>query len=238
MMETKRVEFILKKIWDMYGSSTENKFYLYNNLNNEIMIEEFFFILLGGFGISYELNESALKLLKQRGYLNSSLYSTQEEIYITACNLRKEFDTKQFKPKTVNGEFRKYRFIESKPTIITKAGYWLWKECEWDLENYFLLHKDCFTREWLCSCPGIGMKSASWFLRNIGMNDDYAVFDVHILRFLAKLGIKVPQVLTEKAYIQLEIRLRDICKKIGVSLGEMDYLLWILGRNGYLAYVG
>lgn len=237
-METNRIEIILKRLWDMYGSSIEGKFYQDNNLCNEIMLEEFFFILLGGYGISYELNKSALTLLKQKGYLDSSLYNNQEKINITASNLKDEFNTKQFEPKSINGEFRKYRFIETKPISIVKAGYWLWQECTWDLESYFSIHKDRFTREWLCSCPGIGMKSASWFLRNIGVNDDYAVFDVHVLRFLGKLGVEVPQFITEKAYIQLEMILRDICNKIGVSLGKMDYLLWILGRNGYLAYVG
>lgn len=237
-METQRVESILKKLWEMYGSSIEDKFYQGNHLYNEIMLEELFFILLGGFGISYELNKSALALLKQKGYLDSSLYNDQEKIIITAKNLRDEFNIKQFEPNSLNGEYRKYRFIETKPKVIVKAGYWLWQECAWDLESYFYNHKGLFTREWLCSCPGIGMKSASWFLRNIGVNDDYAVFDVHVLRFLDKVGIKVPQVITEKVYIQLEMILREICNKIGVSLGKMDYLLWVLGRNGYLAYVG
>ncbi|BAE82455.1 hypothetical protein [Desulfitobacterium hafniense] len=237
-MESQRVEIILKKLWEMYGSSIEGKFDQGTDLYNEIMLEEFFFTLLGGFGISYELNKSALALFKQKGYLDSSLYDEQEKIIITARNLRDEFNIKQFEPKSMNGEYRKYRFIETKPIFIVKAGYWLWQECAWDLESYFSNHRDLFTREWLCSCPGIGMKSASWFLRNIGINDDYAVFDVHVLRFLEKLGVKVPQVVTEKAYIQLEMILREICKKIGVSLGKMDYLLWVLARNGYLAYVG
>ncbi|MPN54405.1 putative N-glycosylase/DNA lyase [bioreactor metagenome] len=81
------------------------------------------------------------------------------------------------------------------------------------------------------------MKSASWFLRNIGYSYDYAVFDVHILRFISRIGIDVPNVISDKVYIYLEDILREICNKIGVTLGSMDYLLWILGRNGYLEYV-
>lgn len=237
-MENTKAETILKSLWDMYGASVGNKFRISTDLNNKMMIEEFFFIILGGFGISYELNKSGLMFLGQNGYLECSLFDSDEMVITTAKRLREEFNTKQFEPMTKTGNFRKYRFIESKPITIAKAGNWLWRECKWDLENHLTSIDGMTTRKWLCTCPGIGMKSASWFLRNVGINDDYAVFDIHVLRFIAKLGIQVPEMLTEKTYIHLETILRDICNKIGVTLGKMDYLLWLLGRNGYLEYVG
>jgi len=80
------------------------------------------------------------------------------------------------------------------------------------------------------------MKSASWLLRNTGFNDDCAVFDVHILRFLSYLGFNVPKQLTAKVYLNLEEALRKVCNNIGVTLGKMDYLLWLLSRNGFINY--
>ena len=237
-MENMKAEAVLKSLWDMYGNSVMSDFPNNEDLNNDKYIEEFFFILLGGFGITYELNKSGLKCLKQKGYLVNSLYDTDENVITTSKRLREEFNTKQFEPRTTMGEFRKYRFIESKSITIAKAGNWLWGECMWDLVNHLKNIDGKVTREWLCTCPGIGMKSASWFLRNVGINEDYAVLDIHVLRFMERLGICVPQMVTEKTYIHLEGILKNICDQIGVALGRMDYLLWILGRNGYLAYVG
>ncbi|MNP57569.1 putative N-glycosylase/DNA lyase [compost metagenome] len=81
------------------------------------------------------------------------------------------------------------------------------------------------------------MKSASWLLRNAGFSEDCAVFDVHIIRFLNYLGFYTPEPLTQKMYLDLEDALRMVCNNVGVSLGKMDYLLWLLSRNGFLDYV-
>lgn len=221
------------EILELYGSSIEP----YNTIkiiDNDLLIDEFFFVVLGGFGISYELNKSGLEVIKNKGFIERKFYYNNKESE-TTCLLKNEFCKKQFKPKTSKNEYRKYRFINSKPSIIYSAGNWLLNEYNWDLIK--LLNDEVNIRNILCSCPGFGMKSASWFLRNTGYNVDYAVLDIHILRFISKIGIEVPKVLTEKAYIQIEEILREICNKIDVSLGKMDYLLWVLGRTGFLDYV-
>ncbi len=221
------------EMWELYGNSIEP--YNTNKItDNDLLIDEFFFIVLGGFGISYELNKSGLEVIKNKGLIEQKFYYNNMESK-TTCLLKKEFCEKQFEPITNKKEYRKYRFTNSKPSIIYSAGNWLLSEYNWNLVK--LLNDEVNIRNILCSCPGVGMKSASWFLRNSGYNVDYAVLDVHILRFVSKIGIEVPKVLTEKAYIQIEEKLREICDKIDVSLGKMDYLLWILGRTGFLDYV-
>lgn len=233
-MNLNKVEELFHELWVTYGESVEIEKKLLIT-DNSILIDEFFFILLGGFGISYELNKSGLEIVKSKGLLNRELY-TDNWCTLAENLIREEFSIKQFEPITKSNEHRKYRFIEGKPTVIASAGNWLYNESNWNLND--LLNKHGMkSREKLCECPGIGMKSASWFLRNVGYNDNYAVFDVHILRFIARIGIDVPNVISERVYIYLEDILRDVCNKIGVSLGKMDYLLWILGRNGYLEYV-
>lgn len=235
-MVSSNAEKILDTLWQMYGSSLEgtSKFRLQDS--NQKLIDEFFFIVLGGFGISYELNLSALKILKEKRMLNIDLFKEKEALTDTIELLKSEFCKKQFEPRTKSNELRRYRFIDTKPITVTEAGYWLWNECGWNL-NEKLHSIGNNSREWLCSCPGIGLKSASWFLRNIGYSDNYAVLDVHILRFVSKIGIEVPKTLSEKAYLHIESVLRELCDKIGVTLGKMDLLLWTLGRYGYLEYV-
>jgi N-glycosylase/DNA lyase len=230
-----RATDILKELWDTYGVAIDREYSLFSK-SNERAIDEFFFVILGGFGISYELNKSGLTVLKNKDLINEKYFTSASNLVLIENRIRKEFSKKQFTPVTLNGQFRKYRYVETKPKVISEAGYWLWNNCSWRLFDKLSELDPLTARAWLCKCPGIGMKSASWLLRNTGFNDDCAVLDIHILRFLSYLGFNIPNQLTERIYLQLEEALRSICCKIGVSLGKMDYLLWILGRNGYLNY--
>ena len=85
------------------------------------------------------------------------------------------------------------------------------------------------TREWFVSnVKGIGFKEASHFLRNVGFGKDLAIFDVHILRNMARLGLidEEPKSLTEKRYMLLENKLRVFSKKIKIPMDELDLLFW------------
>lgn len=232
-MENILANEVLKELWNVYGNSIEEEYILLQKSKEQIL-DEFFFVLLGGFGISYELNLSGLQILKNKGLLKREYYKNENNLQTTEKKIREQFSKKQFEPATNNGELRKYRYIETKPKIITKAANWLWKSCDWKIYEQLNKLETEESRIWLCNCPGIGMKSASWLLRNTGLNDDCAVFDVHILRFLNYLGFQVPKQLTEKMYLSLEDALRNVCNNVGVSLGKMDYLLWLLSRNGFL----
>lgn len=75
---------------------------------------------------------------------------------------------------------------------------------------------------------GIGYKEASHFLRNIGLGEDMAILDRHILKNLKRYGVinKVPDSLSPKAYLNIEASARHFAKRMGLSLGELDLLLW------------
>lgn len=78
-------------------------------------------------------------------------------------------------------------------------------------------------REWLVkNVKGLGMKAASHFLRNCGLDrDELAILDVHICRFL-----KAKPPTSEAQYLELERRFVELCKQAGVSPGEADVALW------------
>ncbi len=84
-------------------------------------------------------------------------------------------------------------------------------------------------REWLVrNIKGLGYKEASHFLRNIGLKD-VAIIDFHILDLLAKYNIiEKPKSLSKRKYLEIEKVLESIAKKIGVSLAELDLLMWYL----------
>ncbi len=84
-------------------------------------------------------------------------------------------------------------------------------------------------REWLIkNIPGIGLKEASHFLRNIGYSD-LAIIDFHILNLLDRYGIiKKPKTMTKSRYLQIENELRRLSRDAGLSLAELDLYLWYI----------
>ncbi len=75
---------------------------------------------------------------------------------------------------------------------------------------------------------GIGIKEASHFLRNIGFGDTVAIIDRHVLKNLIPLGIlrRLPRTLTERTYIDIEAKMAVFSSKIGISLADLDLVLW------------
>ena len=79
----------------------------------------------------------------------------------------------------------------------------------------------------LAQVHGLGMKEASHFLRNIGVQG-LAILDRHILRHLERLKVirAVPKSLTPKRYLEIERKWKKYATKIGISLDELDLLFW------------
>ena len=74
--------------------------------------------------------------------------------------------------------------------------------------------------------PGIGLKQASMFLRNIGASKNLAVIDVHVLFYLKTChGWKADQ-LTPKSYLLAEEILREDLSSHGLDLNVFDVIVW------------
>ena len=85
------------------------------------------------------------------------------------------------------------------------------------------------TREWLVeNINGFGYKEASHFLRNIGMGQELAILDRHILRNLVSLGIinEVPSSISRKNYLEIEKKMANFSKKHEIPMDHLDMLLW------------
>ncbi len=92
-----------------------------------------------------------------------------------------------------------------------------------NFDNIFLLRDEIVN-----SFKGIGMKEASHFLRNIGYGSDIAILDRHILKNLKHVGVieEVPATISRNKYIEIEDKMKDFCNNIGISMAELDLLLW------------
>jgi N-glycosylase/DNA lyase len=72
---------------------------------------------------------------------------------------------------------------------------------------------------------GFGYKESGHFLRNIGMSG-LAILDVHIMDGLRKRGLIADTPLTNATYCDIEDTMRQYAAKVGVTIDELDLLLW------------
>lgn len=85
------------------------------------------------------------------------------------------------------------------------------------------------TREWFVkNVKGIGFKESSHFLRNIGLGDNLAILDRHILKNLKLSGVinEIPKSLTKLKYYEIEGKMRKFADRINIPMNYLDLLLW------------
>ncbi|MBU5688176.1 MAG: N-glycosylase/DNA lyase [Candidatus Aenigmarchaeota archaeon] len=124
----------------------------------------------------------------------------------------------------------KVRFPENKSNFIVKAREQFSKNNEIIIKDFLKQFKNSFdAREWLVkNVKGLGYKEASHFLRNIGFARDLAILDRHILRCLVDFNVieEIPKSLTPRKYLEIEKKMKDFSKKIGIDFAELDLLLF------------
>ena len=84
-------------------------------------------------------------------------------------------------------------------------------------------------RDWLVGdVKGIGYKEASHFSRNIGIGENIAILDRHILKNLKLLGVidEVPKSLSEKIYFEIEKKMIKFSQKVNIPVSHLDFVLW------------
>ncbi|MCD4743060.1 MAG: hypothetical protein K8R67_11360, partial [Desulfobacteraceae bacterium] len=88
--------------------------------------------------------------------------------------------------------------------------------------------------------PGLGMKQASMYLRNVSNSLELAVIDSHVLKYMSIMSLikKVPSSISKVRYLAKENILTKYTKKFGYPVGCVDYAIWIVMRvaqkGGYL----
>jgi len=84
------------------------------------------------------------------------------------------------------------------------------------------------SREYLAdNVPGLGMKEASHFLRNIGYKK-LAIIDRHVLRTMHQLGTisRLPKTVTRRRYLELERLFFRLARRIGMPPEALDLVMW------------
>ena len=138
------------------------------------------------------------------------------------------------RPLEVEGRRRRYRFHETKSRQLA-ASCCAVREAAGSLGALltgFLRPEDA--RVWLVQhAPGMGPKQASMFLRNVGLSQDLAVLDRHVLEYMATQDLcdgDLRFVSRMSDYLQLEARLRRHALRLGHSMGDLDRAIWVVMR--------
>ncbi len=127
-------------------------------------------------------------------------------------------------------ELRKVRFRNNKTKYVRNAQKLFVKDGKPKIVDVLSEFESPFeTREWLVkNVKGLGYKEASHFLRNIGLGEDLTILDRHILKALLKFGVieELPKTLTRKKYIEIEEKMRNFSKGLGIPLSHLDFVFW------------
>lgn len=185
------------------------------------LAEEVVFCILGGFGIPAETGAAAFEHLKAAGVLDADFapdYSLVETLLRQP--IRRESAGKSIL----------YRFPRQKSRYICDA---LRSIRAWESETDFRI-----LRERLLTVPGIGMKTASWILRNYFDLESIAIVDVHVRRAGLAAGFFKPTWSLQADYDLYETAF-VICARLGgVKASILDVCIWeqmrafgVKGRN-------
>lgn len=180
---------------------------------------ELLFCLLGGFGVTFELAASASGVVHRLDPFGAH-WSLSE----LALRIEEELQKAQFEPRTASGTLRRYRFPARKAGLVARASSWV-RSMAPVLERLEAIEDERRRRTFLQGCPGVGPKTGSWILRNLGLASTLAILDVHVVRALEASGRVVSPSLPSD-YQVVEDAFLGWCKELGASPAAFDLFLW------------
>ncbi|MDD3802851.1 MAG: N-glycosylase/DNA lyase [bacterium] len=165
------------------------------------------------------------ELFYELGFCLLTPQSKATSCWDSICSIKKNMK-KKHKSSEILLHIKKVRFMNN------KAKYFEDAQKKWNngLFDEMVCLKDVFKmREFLVTnVKGIGYKEASHFLRNIGLGENLAILDRHILKNLKLLGIidEVPKSLTKKSYQEIEESMAQFSRASRIPLSHLDFVLW------------
>jgi len=174
--------------------------------------EETLACLLGGYGIPAEVGLAAYKRLRER------LIEDPQ-----ALNYEKAVLEMLLEPLDIGERKVRYRFARQKARYISAAMKAI---PQVDREA-----SDRDLRAKLVDIPGIGLKTASWIVRNWRNSDEVSILDIHILRAGQILGVFPKERTVEKHYLILEDLYLEFAASISVRASILDSVMWMTMRQ-------
>jgi thermostable 8-oxoguanine DNA glycosylase len=169
------------------------------------LAEEVSACLLGGFGMPAEMGICAFERLREAGLLEGTPSAD-----VLEAELRN--------PLRIAGTWRSYRFPKQKARYLAAALV--------SLQHIDIHRDDISLRNCLTEIPGIGLKTASWVVRNYRDSNEVAIIDVHILRLCRAMGLFAMDLTPENDYLELEDLFITFANALGTPASFLDGLMW------------
>lgn len=186
----------------------------------ETLIEEVALCLLGGYGIREQMAYAAYNRVRDEGLLTTD-HPAPEAVFQKALST----------PMHVQGHTNpiKYRFPRQKAQRLAAAVRHLGDGTPPPEAEARTL------RDWLTRLPGVGLKTASWIVRNRLRSDEIAVIDIHIRRAGVAAGCFDPGWRLPRDYHTFEEAFVSWARIGGVPTADLDAYIWsslsALGRS-------
>jgi N-glycosylase/DNA lyase len=177
--------------------------------------------------VPFELAKSAMLHLWETGLLRPTRVMRPDD---QEKEITRELSKAIYLPTKKDGSCRRYRFPNMRGRDIVAAARALYdngpglKTLLSDAESEIELRR--YLAE---NVPGVGLKEASHFLRNIGYANSLAIIDRHIVDFLSDVLDLPPQDfehITPSKYLTLETYLKELCQQLGLELPLFDWAIW------------
>lgn len=186
--------------------------------------EEVALCLLGGHGITEKMAFAAFARLRDEHLLAGDTVSADalQEALVRPFEL------------PGHGRAVRYRFPFLKAQRLSEALRVLRTQTPPPLDEPKAL------REWLTGLPGVGLKTASWAVRNLTRSDDVAVIDIHIRRAGVAAGLFDPAWKLPRDYRRFEEAFVLWAQIGGVPTADLDACIWSalaeLGRGARILF--
>ncbi len=221
------VRVLSRDVWSLSGGAKTN------NFAKETLLEHLVFCVLGS-QVTFEVARAFTLRLSESGLLSKTYKCPQ------VCE---DFFKKILvEGAVVNGRLVKYRFpnVRSKQLaeIVMKIGR---GDC--CLEEIVSGSEDIheIRQRLVFEIPGLGLKQASMFLRDVGKTDRLAILDSHVIKYMSIGGMfdeSAKSGLGRRAYLDCERQLVEHANGFGYPVGCVDRAIWVVMRTalkeGYL----
>ena len=222
--ETTELEFAWTVCSDLFNAAVRVK----EEPTDRRLFEEVIFCIVGGFGVGFE---HALSVTNKVLGLGVAHPAWRDETLKT--RLTEEFGRRQFEPPASDGSVRRYRYSSRKADLIVRARSWLLQRPGL-VGRLQSVQPECRRRAELMQCPGLGPKSASWALRNVGLATELAILDVHIMRALRTAG-RITVERLPRDYELVEASFLAWCRDLGAPPAAFDLFVWEWQRGSLTA---
>lgn len=171
--------------------------------------EELSACILGGYGVPGGVGVAAFEHLRGRGVFDRTPPPPADEL---ALLLRE--------PIVIEGRERPvhYRFWRQRSRRLHNALLFV--------QSHEAPTDPLELRSWLCCIDGVGLKTASWVVRNHLNSDAVAIVDIHIQRAGVAAQFFEPRWRLPRDYLLFEAAFIQVARLGGVRVAALDACIW------------